>query len=904
MSAVPPPNGFFINDLIWYDLPRGDAMLVKGYELDMLDISGAAIDTINQSHSAISNLLYAMPQGMHMQSQWSVTSDYRDALQSYHEKTQDKATNSWTRFNREELFHRLTDQQNKGILRREKHILWFSKRVSTPISKVLTTSDAVQKHLNVLLTREHGVFENLHRTLQQSLGAFAKVNALNSAQNFLGYRNFLNPSLSQQDSASALHEFDEEASIQSLVFRSDGIDIKEEHAAFHFGGHYHALFVISRWPSRIRPLDVTLLTRLPFNDYTITTNVIPKDTREEIAKEEKMIIRLEGEFGAFKNRSLLTSKAKKEAKVDELSRGFSRLYSTLQIIRVWDKTLDGLITKSESIKAAISDLGAQYYHASRHSTAKNLFFQTWPGVTWAGYRGYDLETSNFSLAALLPFTSTFTGHLKNAEVIFHGSSRNLVGMRLFAGSTPQHALIVGGSGAGKSVLMNALLTQTQHEFHRTVIIEEGFSYATYTQTLGVKPIVLQLDGELTINYFDTNGLPLTHHHIAMAASLCLKMVGFDTSESVNKQRLGQLGEYISQIYTDAAEDYLMAHEAEIPEMQQMGYCIERHRSLMPPGSTILDAYLEIKQDSVLAEKLKSVASLDDVLQWANTADGVRLTRDLVFSKWDHEDYRDLTHHTLFMALRYSRFAHHDEKEINYLADMLGAWTREIGQRGKFFDGISNISLDTPVLHFELSLIPESAKDFKEAAGFLLNNVVRHAIMTDPRSWKKRIIFEEAPRFFNVPGAEEIVASSYATYRKYACWLATVCQQLSQIPPAIRPVLIGNSIIKIVFRQKSNQDLELLRNELKMPEATIQTIHSYPSPEHLPANNRFSSCTYWAEESGAPINGTIRVYASAEMLYLSSSDGDVFEARAKALANYKDTTEGILNEVAKARSQAA
>jgi hypothetical protein len=255
-----------------------------------------------------------------------------------------------------------------------------------------------------------------------------------------------------------------------------------------------------------------------------------------------------------------------------------------------------------------------------------------------------------------------------------------------------------------------------------------------------------------------------------------------------------------------------------------------------------------------------------------------------------------------MALRYGKMAHHNEKEINYLADMLGTWTRAIGQRGKFFDGLTNLNLNTRVLHFELSLVPESAKDFKEAAGFLLNNVIRHTIMTDPRSWKKRIIFEEAPRFFGVPGAEEIVASSYATYRKYACWLVTVCQQLSQIPAAIRPVLVGNSQVKVVFRQKSTTDLQLLATELKMPSVTIETIRNYPSPEHLPVNDRYSSCTYWAEETGKPINGTIRVYASPEMLYLASSDGDVFEQRQTALAQHSDTTEGIIAEVAKKRQQ--
>ena len=173
-------------------------------------------------------------------------------------------------------------------------------------------------------------------------------------------------------------------------------------------------------------------------------------------------------------------------------------------------------------------------------------------------------------------------------------------------------------------------------------------------------------------------------------------------------------------------------------------------------------------------------------------------------------------------------------------------------------------------------------------------------MTDPRGWKKRIIFEEAPRFFGVPGGEEIVASSYATYRKYATWLVTVCQQMEQIPEKIRPVLFGNSQTKIVFRQKSSADLGLIASELKMPQVTVEAIRTYPSPEHLPPHDRYSACTYWAEDADRAVNGTLRIYASPEMLYCSSSDGDLYEERSKALRRYDDVTEGILEETARKR----
>jgi type IV secretion system protein TrbE len=898
---IPAPNGFFLHDLLWLDLPKGDALVVKGFRVELQDVSGASIQVLNALQNALSNLLYGLPETLHLQSQWQVSSDYREALNRYDQATA-SATNEWTTFSRAELHHRLSSQMAQGKLRREEHILWFTKHLATPLSKILVTAKSVERHLGILLEHEAQSFANLGRSLQQSLGAFASVTALDDLDNFISYRNFLNPSLRSQARATAALEFDPAATIQDLVFRSDAVRVTSENASFHFANRYQTLLVISRWPAKIRPLDVMALTHLPFNDYVITTNLIPKNTRAEISKEERLIERLEGEILSEKKRSLQTSKAKKERKVDELAHGTTRLFGTLQIIRVWDETPQGLSTKCEVIKAAISDMGAQFYHVTSATGARNLFMQTWPGNTHTKYRGYDIESSNQSLACLLPFSSTFTGLLDGAEALFHGATRNVIGFRSFIGSTPQHMLVLGGTGAGKSVAMNAILSQTEHLYDRTILIEEGYSYAMYSRTLGVRPIAIQLDGELTLNYLDTNGLPLSSHHIGTAAALCLKMVGINRNEDTNKHRLGIIGEYLNRLYEDVANDWFLSNPREIDALQRHGFALEHFRlQHQPEGSTFLDAYLAFKEQRA-ADPEDTASYLDffsheEILAWSKTKDGGQVCRNLVFARFEHRDYADLTHHSVYMALRYAPLPHHAPSEIQILADMLGTWTKSIGQRGKFFDGISNIQLDDRVLHFELSKIPEAAGDFKEAAGFLINNVVRHLIMTDPRSSRKRIIFEEAPRFFNVPGGDEIVAAAYATYRKYGAWLVTVAQQLSQIPEKLRPVLIGNSAIKIIFRQKSTTDLELLRHELRLPAVTVDTIRNYPSPEHLPAHDRYSCFTYWTESNHQIVNGTVRVYASPEMLYLASSDGDVVQEREEAMLQYANVLDGIQAEVA-------
>src|SRR6266568_3485262 len=155
-----------------------------------------------------------------------------------------------------------------------------------------------------------------------------------------------------------------------------------------------------------------------------------------------------------------------------------------------------------------------------------------------------------SISPVLPFSATFTGHLDQAEAIYEGTQRNLVGITTFSGSggseTPQHAVLLGMSGAGKSVTVCDLLSQTEAFYDYTVIIEEGLSYEIYTRTVApdARPIIIQPDGDLTINYLDTHGLPLTADHLSSAMALVAKLVGVSSDEDKQLAREAQISKYI------------------------------------------------------------------------------------------------------------------------------------------------------------------------------------------------------------------------------------------------------------------------------------------------------------------------------------------------------------------------
>ena len=117
-----------------------------------------------------------------------------------------------------------------------------------------------------------------------------------------------------------------------------------------------------------------------------------------------------------------------------------------------------------------------------------------PGWTHSSYRHRELYAEDNYLADLLPISATFTGALAQAEAIYDGSHRNLVGVSTQTGGSPQHAVVLGMTGAGKSEAMHDLLLQTAAHFDYTFIVEEGFSYKRFTERMGdrvlQKPVAL------------------------------------------------------------------------------------------------------------------------------------------------------------------------------------------------------------------------------------------------------------------------------------------------------------------------------------------------------------------------------------------------------------------------------
>ncbi len=903
-----PPNGFFVRDLILFNHLRRGGYVAKGFVFEAPDLTNSPVADLNDFQVKLSRLLASLHENQRLQVQYFSDSDYKSELLRFQAET-GRFDNVWTKRSRNERFARYWQAMVERKLRRQRVVIYVSRLLDN-VPPTFSSNAALREYYLKLLDQQEMEFSHVHQSL---VGIFAstgtRVLPMSDLDHFKHYKSFLNPSLAERFDFDPANDFQPDLSIQENCWHSEGNG--QSDFGFYLDGHYHSVIALTRWPRTTYPGIIQLLTNLRLLDYAITVNVDPLPITQEINKEEKEHDRVAGDYASEKKISLLTVMDKKQKKIHALMQGQTIPFKALFVIRVWDKSKDGLNAKTGAIKNAINAMNsAQYFESNLPSTSKNLFYQTWPGWTWGRYEHRKLYAEHRYLADMLPVTSTFTGHLTTAEAIYDGPNNNLIGVETFSGSkdnqSPQHAVLLGMSGAGKSVTVCDLLSQTEGYFAYTVIIEEGLSYGIYTQTVedGARPIIIHPDGDLTINYLDTKGLPLTPDHLSAATALVARMIGTSSQEDKQMLRQAQIAKYLNLLYEDSFQDWQKKRHDQLLDIARHALALQKFRAeKMPPGATTLETFADFRDQagsglipSTTERRFNDwgqdyVAQFDEgtALKFLKDPRTSREVRNLAFAYFTPEEFPT---HRMLQELMMLDPVGAEREQIIEIATLILPWCRD-GNYGCLFDGTSNLTLTGKIAHFELGYIPESAKELKAAAGFLITNHARKHIITLPRALRKRNVYEEVARFLDIPGGQEIVQESYAQLRKFNCWNISIVQQYARFKQSrIRSAVFGNSRQFFIMRQNDRADLDDMGKDIALPEVTQHAIMNYPLPDHQ-SGQKFSPFTYYHTDSGRNLCGTVHNISSREMLYCSSSSGEHFDKRARELRQSPNIVEGII-----------
>src|SRR5690606_31759 len=94
-----------------------------------------------------------------VQIRWTVDSDYRDELTAYKAVTDERCQpDSWAAISRNERFNRYWRAMQDGTLRREKLVLFLSKRIAAN-PPAAGSREVLQEHYRRLLAQYHEGFE-------------------------------------------------------------------------------------------------------------------------------------------------------------------------------------------------------------------------------------------------------------------------------------------------------------------------------------------------------------------------------------------------------------------------------------------------------------------------------------------------------------------------------------------------------------------------------------------------------------------------------------------------------------------------------------------------------------------------------------------------------------------------
>jgi hypothetical protein len=889
------PDGYFIDDHIVFCDLGGGSVIAKGYAAEFPDLSASEDDAFSELEAGIRLILSCLSPDERLQLHFYTSSDFAAPLDRFSEATWRANGNcpEITRRVRDELLVRFRSRMHQETLIQGQVRLYVSSRLPKFVTergrKVRGFEDVFKIHQRAFQQRE--VLMNL---LLCRYGG--SVRALDNLSHYREMVSFWSPGQARVLKPER-GELDWLRSVEDLCRFSEVAPRALPDHGFFLDGFYFGLWVFKTMPRATWAKTMEPFFALTIPNLRVVVNIQPLPIEGEMRYEEERFNKL------LSNLDPKAPSLQSEVGLDKHRDRMRRLMSNqvlpfkAQIIVIGhDRTTDGLDSKMQALRAALGKTGAEPYRPALPTSVISFFNCATPGFgPWVDYPDYRHKIDDLNLANLLPAGSTPKAELDQADWITDGDRNNLIGGKAFTGSQPVHAVVIGNTGAGKSVILQTLILQTALSFKFIVVVDDGLSYARTCRLLdpSSRPIIVRSNGGQTFNPFDIRGLPLTPQHLASATALVHLLLGRSSNEDQDKLRSALIAETIGSLYGVAYRSWRKDNpEAHYKLCREAATLLKLQEAKCSPSEGLLEAFLlarELRRTDPNALVEFQEISERDVLELDRHPDTQHLVQALAYANWTPEMFptiSDLQDELHTAAL--GKGAH--QELLAVLATLLRPWLRD-GRYGPIVDGASNVDLGRPdmsdvdplkVVHFELGELSKAEAELRAVCGFLITNEVRNHIQGMPRRIRKQVVLEELTSFLKIPNGEEIVTDYYERMRKYSCQVISVFQQYSSLleaSPKVAKAIIGNSSAMFLLRNHNRRDLDGLSSFVKIPEVIKDRITSFPMPENMKGRDDAYAGFVYAQLSDAEPRFTIgRNVISEEVERITSSSGDAFQSK--------------------------
>ena len=255
------PNGFLLNDLIWFgDGASKRTAISRGFTVEPGEINAFSVQQLNELHERLRILLGILGEEYTLQIQWSLDSDYRYDLEQYHRETLDirRRDPIYGQFGvliRAERYERYKQAMAEGRLRRERLTLFFTRVIDTKVP--LAADHAVADYFDALSRKESLALMDFASGALSRLFPDCRIAPMSDKDHFLFYYRFLNSNL-QVTEADPLELFDPARSIQQNCLHGEGVTPSNRSGvSFQLDSYDHAIFAVRQWPTRtLAPIEV------------------------------------------------------------------------------------------------------------------------------------------------------------------------------------------------------------------------------------------------------------------------------------------------------------------------------------------------------------------------------------------------------------------------------------------------------------------------------------------------------------------------------------------------------------------------------------------------------------------------------------------------------------------------